>query len=105
MPSVTPLRSLASVGIATVTPRANHDRARANHDRARANYDRAGANDRDRASGIDNTPSSSKHVQSANTGKRNCEELGPNKRERAHENLIKSGQPIVKREAVQWVFI
>ena len=28
-----------------------------------------------------------------------------NKRERARENLIKSGQPIVKREAVQCVSI
>jgi hypothetical protein len=72
----------ASVGIATVDARANHDRARANYDRGRGNHDRA-------TSRID-TASTTKRLQSANTGKRNCKELGPNKLESVHQNLIKS---------------
>jgi hypothetical protein len=79
----------ASVGIATVDARANHDRARANHDRARANYDR-GRGNHDRATSRIDTASTTKRLQSANTGKRNCKELGPNKLESVHQNLIKS---------------
>jgi hypothetical protein len=69
-------------GATVIWSRTNHDRAWANHDRSRANHDRSRAN---------HTPNSSKHVQSANTGKRNCKELGSNKHGGFHQNLIKSG--------------
>jgi hypothetical protein len=79
-----PAKLIVPASVGTVNARANHDRTGTNHNRTGTNHDRA-------TSGIDHTPSSSKHVQSANTGKRNCKELGPNKLEGVHGSLIKSG--------------